>query len=257
MQRKTEIPKKPRFRLTIEKAYEVLVDIGADKLPVSIEAIEQRYPNIEIHPYTKHKAQFGIPNELDFDKRNALIDKLNETDPSIWREHLEALVIRARGEKECLIIFDDRVTNRQRRRWSIGHELAHVFCGHLWEFELTSLLRSGLSEDEYGVLETEAHWFVSELFAPSPVLLLLKTRLDSRKINVLCDMSPEASTKKMENIYNCRDFSNHELIGNFSQYIFSRGYLESLYMNTRKRIKPVNFVELYDVCRACSICGAL
>ena len=183
-QRKKEIPQKPRFEFAIERAYQVLVDICADKLPISIEIIEKRFLNLEIHAYTKYKEQFVIPAQLDFDKRNAIIDKENEAepDPSKWRDHLEALVLRVRGEKEYLIIYDDRVRNEQRKRWSIGHELGHVFCGHLEEFELTCLLRSGLSKEEYGVLETEAHWFVSELLAPSPVLLLLNTRFDSLKL---------------------------------------------------------------------------
>ena len=134
MLRKNEIPKTPRFSLAREKAYKVLVDINADRLPVSIDAIIDRYPNIEKYPYTKYKEQFGVPDHLDFDKRNALIDKENEAepDPSKWREHLEAVVIKVRGEIEYLIIFDDRVSNKQRIRWSIGHEFGHIFCGHLW-----------------------------------------------------------------------------------------------------------------------------
>ena len=123
---------------------------------------------------------------------------------------------------------------------------------------MTSLFRSGLTREEYGVLEAEAHWFVSELLAPSPILLLLDMRLDSWRINVLCDISPEASWKKMMNLYRFRDFSNHVLIGNYSNYIFSKGYVESLYTSLRARIKKSHplFYDIYNLCRVCSTCGA-
>ena len=262
MPRKTEIPKKPRFNLAAEHAYKLLVEIGAEKLPISTYDITNIYPNIHVEKYTEHIAKYGVTDDLDFDKRNAIIDKMNEAEPdqSKWREHLEAMVFNVRGETEYLIVFDDRVENKLRRRWSVGHEMGHIFCGHLIEFELTSMFRSGLTPEEYGVLEIEAHFFASELFGPTPVLLLLNTRFYTAKISVLCGISFDAAIRKVERLntaYISSDFDNYQLLFNFNQFIFSKGYLQSMYMALQAQLRDNIrvFWDIYDVCRVCPSCG--
>jgi len=166
-----------------------------------------------------------------------------------------------RGEFEYLIIYDDRVPDEARNRWSIGHELGHAFCGHLIEFELTSMFRSGLSAAEYGVLEVEAHFFASELFAPTPVLRLLNTFLYTEKICVLCDISVKAARRKANRLKDRShdsEFTNYQLLFNFCGFIFSKNYLRSIYKTMLRQLEaaPWLFWDKYEVCRVCPTCGA-
>ena len=260
MPRKKEIPKNPRYDLVAERAYRLLVEIGAEKLPISTYDIIEKYTNIQIEKYTELASKHVLADGLDFDKRNAIIDKMNEAepDPYKWREHLEAIVVKLRGKHDYLIIFDDRVENKPRKRWSIGHELGHIFCGHLIDYELTSLFRSGLTPEEYRVLELEAHRFASELFGPTPVLLLLNTRFFNSKIELLCGLSDRAAKGKNRqlNKANVSDFNNYQLLFNFNEFIFSKGYLQSLYTTFQAGLRdnPRLYWDKYDVCRVCPSC---
>jgi len=264
MQRKKEIPKNPRFWLAAREAAKVLTDIEAYTLPVSITAIADHYPHIEILRYTELKERFPkVSGLFDFDGQNAVIDEMNKAEPdrAKWREHSEAAVQKMRGGDKYLIVFDDRVRSEQRKRWSISHELGHVFCGHLDDFEKTALNRSGLSDEEYAVLELEAHWFASELLAPTAVLTLLDTSLYAVKIDLLCGMSERAAEKKallLKRGHTGRELDNRRLIYNFRDFIFQKGWLNALYKAIQERLKtePGLFWSIYNICRVCPACGA-
>jgi len=262
LQIKKEIPPNPRFKLAIERAHELLVEIEAEKLPINTDDVFDAYPNIVLIPYTEFKQNYDVvPDEYNFDKINAQIDKLNaaEPNPEKHRERLEALVRNIIGTNKFFIYFDDRIKNKPRIRWSIGHEIGHVFLEHFEIIKDAVINHSKLTEDEYWLLETEAHWFACELFAPSPVLLMLDKRLSASQISLLCDISSKAAIKKNRQLNKNYSYSeNRRLMINFSQFMFSKSYLESLYTVMQKRIEaaPKLFWLLYSVCRICSKCGA-
>lgn len=58
--------------------------------------------------------------------------------------------------------------NYGRRRWTKGHELGHVLCGHHAMAASNSISRNGLNV-ENGDLETEADYFASMFLAPFPL----------------------------------------------------------------------------------------
>ena len=55
LQKKKEIPKSPRNSLISKLAYEMLVRIGAEKLPINLDDIFDLYPKIIRVPYTEFK----------------------------------------------------------------------------------------------------------------------------------------------------------------------------------------------------------
>ena len=77
MSRKNEIPRSPRRSQISKRAYELLTEIGADRLPINIDDILEAYPDIILVPFTEFKEYRGddIPDSLNFDKINARIDK--------------------------------------------------------------------------------------------------------------------------------------------------------------------------------------
>lgn len=83
-----------------------------------------------------------------------------------------------------------------RIRWTLAHELGHIFLEHLITFpEITQ----SLSYSEYNVLEEEANRFAAELLAPMNILKILN--INSReKIQSLCKISSEAALNRAKEL---------------------------------------------------------
>ena len=108
-------------------------------------------------------------------------------------DNAEAKTQIERGTEEYLIVYDDSFS-RERIRWTIAHEIGHILLGHLVYYEETALNRGGLTKDQYGVLEVEAHWFAEALLAPNFLLHMYDIK-DSQDIAFLCDISKESADK--------------------------------------------------------------
>lgn len=108
--------------------------------------------------------------------------------------------------------------------------MAHIFCRHLVDFEETALERGGLTKEQYGVLEVEANWFVSEFLAPRAVLKIFNFEKPN-EIALLCDISKMASEKRFSQLkkfsYASED-SNH-ILRNFYAHLASGEYLKVIF----------------------------
>ena len=245
----------------------MLVRIGAGKLPINLDDIFDLYPTIIRVPYTEFKKLNDvIPDWLNFDLMNARIDKENaaEPNPAKWKEHIEAFTIPVEETPDHFVYFiyyDDRVKNKERIRWSICHELGHIFAGHFADFDLRTSNFINITNSQYGVLELEAHWYASELLAPSPVMFILRNKLFTEHISLLCDISFDAAQKKKYAIERKKYegfIENRQMMLNFSRFIFETGYWDSVYRVLRKRFELYpRFISLtYNGCRVCQSCGA-
>ena len=105
-----------------------------------------------------------------------------------------------RGEADYLVVYDDRVENYQRVRWTIAHEIGHIVLGHLVSFEATALCRGSLTEKDYKVLEREADTFAVNLLAPMTIINRLPSIQTKADIMKLCNLSGEASDNCMEEL---------------------------------------------------------
>jgi len=216
-------------------------------------------------PFTEFKQYYGdrIPDSLNFDKINARIDKENaaEPNPEKWKDHIEAFTVPSEKPDGYYIYYDDRIRNEPRVRWSIGHEMGHIFVNHFIDFDLRTSNFINISGREIGVLENEAHWFASEVFAPGPFMCILRNKLTAEHISLLCDISIEAATKIGWRIMGRKYDSfpeNRQMMLNFSHFIFDGLYWDSVYRVLRERLAlhPRLIGAMYEECRVCKSCGA-
>jgi hypothetical protein len=68
------------------------------------------------------------------------------------------------------IAYNDQVESFARIRFTLMHEIGHIYLGHLTDFNETVLSRSRLTEDNYKVLENEANCFARNTLAPAPIV---------------------------------------------------------------------------------------
>ncbi|MFP7444316.1 ImmA/IrrE family metallo-endopeptidase [Bacillus infantis] len=97
------------------------------------------------------------------------------------------------------IAYNDTVQSNGRIRFTLMHEIGHIYMGHLIEFDETILRRSTLTEEKYKVLEQEANTFARNSLAPATVVrrLNLKTEMD---IIHYFDISQQAAKVRLESI---------------------------------------------------------
>ena len=121
-----------------------------------------------------------------------------------------------------IIVYDDS-ESRQRKRFTVAHELGHILLGH--EMKKGFYLRS--SSVHKPLLETEADVFASRLLAPACVLWGLNLH-DADEISRICDMSISASqirARRMKILYERNMFLTspleREVYIRFSDYIES------------------------------------
>lgn len=70
------------------------------------------------------------------------------------------------------IYYNDTMC-KERCRWNIIHELAHLILGHCQKAQKVSTLGLMLSDDDCATLEKEANYFTSYCLAPYPLIMFL------------------------------------------------------------------------------------
>lgn len=118
------------------------------------------------------------------------------------------------------VIYDNENT-RQRCRFTIAHELGHIFLGHQ--------LRKGYHARTFDItkpaVEQEADAFAARLLAPACVLWALEAH-SAEEISALCDISKMAAqirAERMEILYKRNKFLasslERKVYDNFSDFI--------------------------------------
>ena len=64
------------------------------------------------------------------------------------------------------IAYNDDPALGDRKRFTLMHEIGHIYLNHLVDFDITLLYRGTLSQDENKVLENEANAFARNVLAP-------------------------------------------------------------------------------------------
>ena len=183
MQRRTPIPDYPRYAFARQRAYRLLCELEIDRLPVDPWNVVVALPNVHICKWTVLRDNCGDPDPLFID-----------------REGADAKTQHLRGQEDYLVVYDDRVENYQRVRWTIAHEIGHIILGHLTSFDATALCRGMLTEAEYKVLEREADTFAVNLLAPMTIINRLPSIRTKMDFMELCDLSVKASDNCMEEL---------------------------------------------------------
>ncbi|HEY8390664.1 MAG TPA: ImmA/IrrE family metallo-endopeptidase, partial [Clostridia bacterium] len=180
--RKKIIPKKPRKERSKILALEYLIYKNINYLPINLEAFDYVFENYEwlVYKYEDAKLIMQVEDPFNIKKRNALARTLHE-----------------RGSNVFVTVFIEDKQFPKRNYYTLAHELGHIVLGHFFEFEKTSLLRSGLLDEEYAVLEREAEIFAAELLMPMPVLKGLKIKSYEDIVNV-CKVTKTSAQIRME-----------------------------------------------------------
>ena len=64
------------------------------------------------------------------------------------------------------IAYNDDPALGDRKRFTLMHEIGHIYLNHLVDFDITLLCRGSLSQDENKVLENEANAFARNVLVP-------------------------------------------------------------------------------------------
>ena len=143
-------------------------------------------------------------------------------------------------EVSCMLTSEDgcSVTNRDKHviyyndlgkfpygriRWTIAHELGHILCGHFRNNKTKVSQRELLTDEEYGLMESEANYFASLLLAHPEVLAKINVN-NSYEIETFCELSTEASKNTFKNLKTWKQYelsigSDKDIAVNFQEYI--------------------------------------
>jgi Zn-dependent peptidase ImmA (M78 family) len=174
------LTKKTTYKADFVKAQksadDVLKNSSVKELPVRVKQIANSFPNLKVRTYSWFAKKRGFSHKEVCNLVNS------EEGCCLYYESLD----------EYLILYNDKIPNKGRKRWTLAHELGHYVMNHNKVSNNSSLARSSLSEEEYTEFESEANCFARELLAPPPVLNELNL-ISPSNISSICDISGEAS----------------------------------------------------------------
>jgi Zn-dependent peptidase ImmA (M78 family) len=212
MKKVMNLTKKTTYKADFVKAQKsadnVLKNSTIKELPVRVKQIVNSFPNLKIRTYSWFAKKRGFSHK-------EVCNLVNSHEGCcLYYESLD----------EYLILYNDKIPSKGRKRWTLAHELGHYVMNHNKISNNSSLARSSLTEDEYNEFESEANCFARELLAPPPVLNELKIN-DPNDISNLCDISSEASINVYKFIKQGAQFGvkyspSHPVIQLFQEFIF-------------------------------------
>ncbi|MGP4080115.1 ImmA/IrrE family metallo-endopeptidase [Pseudalkalibacillus sp. R45] len=231
--------KKTTYKADFVKAQQyaddVLKENNIRELPVRVKKIVKSFPNLKVRTYSWFAKKRGYSHREVCD----LVD--SDEGCCLYYESLD----------EYLILYNDRIANKGRKRWTLAHELGHYILNHNKRTYKSSLARSSLTEEEYNEFESEANCFARELLAPPPVLNELNVTNPSNISNI-CDISGEASVNVYKFLKQGAQFGikyppNNPVLQLFSDFI-------NKLKNCRRCIE-CNFTFIEQNARFCPSCG--
>lgn len=158
------------YKIARNKVWNVLIECGINELPLDLMKIIKFY-NIKIKAYSKSE----YIKTLDYEIQNG--DGFSKIE---------------RGQK--IIYFNDKKGNKERRRFTIAHELGHCLLNHnLYE---TKYRNSEIDYPYDSVEEMQANVFARDILMPA-IILHNTSCIDYKDIMKLCNVS-EVSAKIRE-----------------------------------------------------------
>lgn len=220
-----------RYDFAVESAYDFIIEQGINSLPVDPF-------NICINNNWRLEKASNLANYLGCSTTYLMHSKLKTTD---------GIVIYSPSTNEYSIIYNDQVNKKERIRWTIAHEIGHIVLGHL-SASNTSLFRNELPDLQYAHYEKEADCFAGILLAP-PIILKKMNIFKNYQIQMICDLSYQASdsrSKYIENLYDFNKFDDYSecLLEQFKNFINEKNCSTC---GSRFHIEHLNY---------CPICGS-
>ncbi len=227
-----KIPEAPRYEYVMEKVYKFIIDNNIYTYPLDIiKIIKQNKWSI-----TKYSE---IANE--FNCTNYEVCKNFQSNDG--KTHL---FIENKNYNYSIIYNDDLIMNTDERiRFTLAHEIGHIYLNHLKDFKETEIQRSGLSNKSYSILEREADMFARNLLCPYPLVnKILKDFKNNEEnvqiINETFKISKTASKIRLRLI-------NHDKKYPFNDDVSKIKILSNKYCKTCGNYK-ISYFHICDIC---------
>ncbi|WP_422122895.1 ImmA/IrrE family metallo-endopeptidase [Planococcus sp. X10-3] len=212
-----KIPTRARYRLATQKAHEFIKENSINSLPVDPFVLADLM-DVSLKTYT----------EVSIEKNQTLEETIKGFGS---RDGIAALSDGVPG------IFYNDTEIPSRVRFTIIHELGHIYLGHLDDFEETSFTRKNLSNEKYEVLERETNCFARNVLAPLPVVDSLE-QINPKSLIELFFISSGAAKARLD--FYALDIRNTQ---------------KALYTSTKSQFAPFIF-KLHNT-HGCVHCGSI
>lgn len=148
----------PDYGLALKKSIELIEDVKISSVPIFMQAIVREYSrSIHLTSYEEFSKETGMTIEN-------IINAFKSEDGACIYER----------ETERYIIFYNEEKPIERLRFTVAHELGHIFLEHHIIAGNDILSRSYLTNKEYELFEKEANCFARNLLAPAPLSKIIK-----------------------------------------------------------------------------------
>lgn len=154
-------------------SWDILKKAGINSLPTDINIFINTL-NIEIITYQEYS--------LFLNKSVSEIIKLQDNDG-----------FTILNDNTYYIFYNDNISNLQRKRWTIMHEVSHILLGHITPGRP---LKRSIIKDR---LDIEADNLTARILAPSCILLLCGVK-SATEVSRLCDISLEAGEHRYKHL---------------------------------------------------------
>lgn len=160
----SRLPKTPRWKRSIQAAYNFLIENEERTLPLDL------HKALKAHGYGLKK--YSRIAEKSDASLSDVCESLGSKDGTAK--------YRDRRDKH-VICYNDTIKPYGRIQWTLAHELGHIELGHLRDFPETGTKHSALEKSDYRILEAEANVFARELLAPSTVFIYIAETYNVRE----------------------------------------------------------------------------
>lgn len=223
---------RPNYDKAVRESINVLMDFDFNTIPIDLDIIFKKYKRtIRKCSYTKFAS-----------KRNLSIEEVCE----YFESDLGACAYDRKTER-YIIYYNDTKNNGQLDRFTIAHELGHVFLRHYDEVDGDVLLRKKIPGRKYKGLEDEANCFARNLLSPVPL------------VNRVIDMDSGFDVDELMEAFNISFYASH-VRKNF--FILDKYRIRSTdykYFNTYNITFGYNCINCGNVdvesSEYCKICG--
>jgi len=219
-------PIKPRYLRTMKCVQRFLDQEGICEFPMDPFAVIKRNKWTLI-PYT------------------TLASRLNATIEEIVHE-FGGDGYTSSNHRGCKIAYNDTVTSTERIRFTLMHEVAHIYLGHFSDFTETILFRNHIVDEKYDILEKEANCFARNCLAPAPIVRALKLET-VRDLIAIFRISRDAATVRLQTLD--WDIKTHLI----PLIIRTRGFIRDVL--NRRHCLHCDYAFTSEDATFCPVCG--
>ncbi len=190
------------YKKARDMAWSVLIDCGINKLPVNLNDIAKKY-DIDIILYSQSNLISAFKKEI------------------VTGDGFTSTI-----NNKKVIFLNDRIKNKDRRRFTVAHELGHILLGHNINKYIQA--RNMEIDSTIDMNELEANVFARNILMPACVLKELDvTTVD--EIMEVCKISKQSAIvrlRRLEELKKRDMFYMHHLeknvIKQFEEFIFNK-----------------------------------